>query len=61
MNAYGNQDKQGHRKLNMVLDGAISKAGFASRKLTISQKVPTNWCELAERGATLIREEALML
>jgi len=35
------------------LDRAI--AGYASRKLTISQKIPTNWPELAERGARRVK------
>jgi len=50
MKIYGNRDKRGNNKLNMFLDRAIGKAGYASRKLTISQKIPTNWRELAESG-----------
>jgi len=52
---YGNQDIKGNKKLNIFLDQAIAKAGFTSRKVTISQKVPTNWRQLAECGASRVR------
>ena len=61
MKIYGNQDMQGNKKLNMFLDRAIGKAGYASRKLTISQKIPTNWRELAERGARRVGVQYYLL
>jgi hypothetical protein len=39
MAVYGKVDKKGNGALNTFLQRAIEKAGFTSRKLTISQKV----------------------
>ena len=54
MKIYGNHDKRRNKKLNMLLDRAIGKAGYASRKLTSSQNISMNWCELVERERCLL-------